>query len=242
MYQRSVAARNEVGNKYGFVAYHPTQGSWELRKAENIKDKLKLLLSVFVSWTLKTVLSVFSSCYKYIHIVWPIFSALLHLCPLLWSLGNTLFQSYRLCLSMWFSIHNVAAYCRLLRTQIMNGAVFCFSRAASFFSTQSKSRSGRNSQRLNSMIMRFLIIPLGWGRQCKSAQFLPSHRVVLTECVINCYCSFICTNQWICNWVPPGDSLTTDRRQRKKSFHANKKISSSGFCCCFHLARQKDLS
>lgn len=210
--------RNNVDHEYGFVAHHPTQGSWKFRKAQNIEN-VKSTFSLFCFMkaeycfiSFHQLLQIRSHCL--INILTSI--ALLLLCPLLSSLAQTLFQPYRPCLIKWFSIHIVIAYCRLLRTQIMNGAVFCFPRAASFFLIQSKSRSGRNSQRLNGMIMSFLITPLGWDRQCKSAQFLPSHRVVLTKCVINCYCSFICTNQWMCNWVPPSDSLTTDRRQKRK--------------------------
>lgn len=58
---------------------------------------------------------------------------------------------------------------------------------------------------------------------CKAAQFLPSNWVVLMECAINCYCSFICTNQWICKWVPPSDNLTIDMRQQRQSFLLNSK-------------------
>lgn len=75
------------------------------------------------------------------------------------------------------------------------------------------------------------------GRLCKSAQLLPSYWVVLMECVINCYCSFICTNQWICKWVPPSDNLTTDMRQWRQSFLLNSKRNSISFFLLSALPR-----
>lgn len=89
------------------------------------------------------------------------------------------------------------------------------------------------------MLIWILITQQGWcaGGLCKSSQLLPSYWVVLMECVINCYCSFICTNQWICKWVPPSDNLTTDTRQRKQSFLLNSKRKSISFFLLAALPR-----
>lgn len=78
---------------------------------------------------------------------------------------------------------------------------------------------------------------MGGRGLCKAAQFLPSNWVVLMECAINCYCSFICTNQWICKWVPPSDNLTIDMRQQRQSFLLNSKRNFISFFILSALPR-----